>query len=163
MPTPACAAQREPSEMQKHQRGRRRVLPLADRQTISKEESGLKNRMRSSGTLRAQARASAFRNPPSSLCSRSSSIRAPVAVRQHLRTRRLQVRFLPGASIQTACCSPRTAERPVSETVSLGGAIPLTPTISLSCNSTAGGRASVTELIDLSGLMRPLGIAIPVT
>ena len=30
---------------------------------------------------------------------------------------------------QTACGSPRTAEGPVSETVSLGGAIPLTPTI----------------------------------
>ena len=29
---------------------------------------------------------------------------------------------------RAACGSPRTAERPVSETVSLGGAIPLTPT-----------------------------------
>ncbi len=31
-------------------------------------------------------------------------------------------------AISTACGLPRTAERPVSETVSLGGAIPLTPT-----------------------------------
>ena len=35
----------------------------------------------------------------------------------------------PVTPIETACGLPRTAERPVSETVSLGGAIPLTPTI----------------------------------
>ncbi len=42
----------------------------------------------------------------------------------HLRFQIYDIRY------QTACGSPRTAERPVSETVSLGGAIPPTPTIS---------------------------------
>ena len=38
-------------------------------------------------------------------------------------------RLIYDLQFETACGLPRTAERPVSETVSLGGAIPLTPTI----------------------------------
>ena len=81
-------------------------------------------------------------SPSAPFRSRSSNYQSAT-----LRTSRLQVRVLPGVPLsftiedlrfQTACGLPRTAERPVSETVSLGGAIPLTPTIFFNRQSSIG-------------------------
>ena len=56
-------------------------------------------------------------------CSRSSKYQSG-----RLRTARLQVRVLPGAPISRACGSTRIAEGPDSESGSLGGASPGSPT-----------------------------------